>query len=82
MKNLKAYIDSRASEPMRKVAEDLGVSRPYLYDLLSNKRQPSLAVALRIEAATCGAVRVSSWDNFSQIVAAVNAEKSHASGAT
>lgn len=42
-------------------AASLRISRAYLSDLLNGKATPSLAVAVRIERATGGAVPASSW---------------------
>ena len=42
-------------------AKRLGVSSPYLSDLIAGKKTPSLALAVRIEQETSGAVSVSSW---------------------
>jgi DNA-binding transcriptional regulator YdaS (Cro superfamily) len=43
--------------PQWKFAEKVGISQPYLNQLLAGKRTPSADVAQRIEAATKGAVR-------------------------
>lgn len=56
---------------MREAADMLGVSRPYLYDLLSGKRQPSFETALRIETATGGEVPITDWPNLARIAEAV-----------
>jgi AcrR family transcriptional regulator len=74
MEQLKAYIEGRGKMPMQDVAAHLGVSRPYLYDLLGEKRQPSLVVALRIQAATNGKVSLQSWNKFSEIADALSHE--------
>ena len=72
--------DFMATDPDRKPAAwaaDFGVSRPFLYDLVKGERQPSLAVAVRIEQQTRGAVRVADWQNHAAVLAAVR----NASGA-
>lgn len=42
-------------------AEKLGISKPYLSDLLNGKKQPSLEMAVKIERETGGAVPATSW---------------------
>lgn len=74
MEKLKSYISSQPAASMGKVAKQIGVSRPYLYDLLGGTRHPSFAVAKRIEEATGGKVPIGSWENFAMIAAAVNHE--------
>ncbi len=57
---LKSYLDSgviRAAE----LARAIGVQRTNVSHWLSGKSRPSRAVALRVEAATGGAVRASDW---------------------
>lgn len=43
------------------LAKSLGVSNPYLCDIEKGKRTPGLALAVRIEDATKGAVPATSW---------------------
>ena len=45
-------------------ASKLGISRPFLIDLLRGDRQPSLEKAKRIEKGTDGAVRPLDWPNL------------------
>ena len=71
MDKLKAYIERNSTAPMREIAENLGVSRPYLYDLIKGVRQPSLAVASKIAKATGGEVSVSDWSNLAEIADAI-----------
>lgn len=56
------------------VAARVGVSPSYISDLLCGRRVPSLDVALRISAATDGAVPLRSWPNLAAIADAVAAE--------
>lgn len=42
-------------------ADRLGISRPYLSDILNGNKVPSLELAARIERATDGAVMAASW---------------------
>lgn len=42
-------------------AARLGITPPFLSNLMNGKRLPSLALAVRIEAETGGAVPPSSW---------------------
>jgi len=42
-------------------AEELGIAKSYLSDLLNGNRQPSLSLAFRIERLTDGAVPAASW---------------------
>lgn len=71
MNKLRAFVERQSNAPMREAAAKLGVSRPYLYDLLSEKRQPSLEVALRIEKATEGEVAITDWPKLARIAEAV-----------
>lgn len=42
-------------------ADRLGISRPYLSDLLNGNKTPSLQLAFKIEQATGGKVPASAW---------------------
>lgn len=42
-------------------AKVIGVSKGYVTELLNGTKTPSLLIAVRIERATDGAIRVSSW---------------------
>jgi len=64
MNQLDAYLRQGRGRA-RRIAVDVGVSEPYVSDLRHGKRQPSPAVAQKIEAATGGAVPVSAWPNLS-----------------
>ena len=58
MDKLKEYLhDKRKGD----FAKSLGTSPAYLSQLLSGYRRPSLDLMVKIEAATCGAVPISSW---------------------
>lgn len=54
-------IISASGRTRKDWAAKIGVSAPYLSDLVNGKRVPSLAVAVRIERVTNGAVPASSW---------------------
>lgn len=71
MDKLRAFVERQSNAPMRQAADALGVSRPYLYDLMSGKRQPSFNTALRIEKATAGEISVADWPNLARIAEAV-----------
>jgi len=71
MSSLKSHIKSNPEKPMRVWAEELGVSRPFLIALIKGKRNPSLNVALRIQARTNGAVSVTEWPNLRAVIEAV-----------
>lgn len=51
-------------------ADQLGISRPFLYGLLDGSRKPSLAVAAKIERATGGAVPITTWPNLNAVIEA------------
>lgn len=74
MDNLKQYINGQPDKTKSYWAGIFGISRPYLYDLMDGKREPSLEVAKRIEAETSGVVPVSSWANYQRVIAAVSGE--------
>lgn len=73
MSTLSAYVKTLDNQSKAAVAEQLGVSRPYLYGLLDGTRQPSLEVAQRIARATDGAVPITAWPNLAAIIAAAQA---------
>jgi hypothetical protein len=73
--DLGRWMAGHAARPMAEWASDFDVSRPFLYDLLSGNRFPSLDVALRIRAVTDGAVTVASWGNFAAVLAAIEEER-------
>jgi len=68
MEALKTYIKSKPSKTMAEWANDLGVSRPFLYGLLDGNRQPSIKVAKRINAATDGMVPITAWPNIRAVL--------------
>lgn len=70
MEQLAQYIASRPGRTNAEWADALGVSRPYLHELLNGRRQPSLATAQRIAAATGGAVSITTWPNLAAVIAA------------
>ncbi|WP_424967310.1 helix-turn-helix domain-containing protein [Dinoroseobacter sp. S375] len=71
MSTLHKHIKSQGWN-MTNAAAALGVSRPYLYGLLDETREPSLEVAQRIEQATGGAVPVSGWPKFKKVLRAAS----------
>lgn len=78
MSSLKTYIKGKPKKPMTAWAKELGVSRPFLMGLLDGTRKPSPDVALRIQANTNGAVRVTDWPNIRAVIEVV--EKSQETG--
>jgi len=57
---LKEFIEG-SGLPRSAWAERLGISRSYLYFLENGHKSPSLALAVRIERETGGAVPATSW---------------------
>lgn len=64
------FVRSRPAVPMQAWADHFEISRPYLYALLDGSRDPSLAVAARIERATGGAVKITAWPNLKAVIEA------------
>lgn len=60
MNQLDTYLRSRV-QTAKALAMAAGVSQPYICDLRYNRRKPGDDVAKRIEAATNGAVKHTSW---------------------
>ena len=60
MEKLTDYI-SMSGETRAKFAQECGISAPYLSQIISGIKRPSLGVALKIERITNGAVPVSVW---------------------
>jgi len=56
-----AEIIKQSGKPRKDWAAALGISAPYLSDILNGNRLPSLALAARIERQTDGAVLAVSW---------------------
>lgn len=56
---LEAWIGKHSNQA--KVAEDAGISEPYLSEILSGKKTPSLKVASRLSKATGGKVPLSAF---------------------
>lgn len=73
MNDLKKYVEQRDAASMRETAEILGLSRPYLYDLIKGRREPTLDVAKKIAEATDGEVPLRSWPKFAAIAEAMGA---------
>lgn len=64
MEQLILYLAARKRERIEtkgEFAKRIGVSQPYLSNLLAGRSYPSLALAFDIEAATDGRVPVSAW---------------------
>lgn len=70
MSTLQTYIKTQPEKPMQAWADHFEISRPYLYALLDGSRDPSLAVAARIERATGGAVKITAWPNLKAVIEA------------
>ena len=58
---LTEYVKQQPSRTQQAWADDFGISRAFFYQLISGNRNPSLAVMVRIESETGGAVPLSSW---------------------
>lgn len=71
MSKLSEHIKRHPGKNMSEWAVSLGVSRPYLYQLVDGSRYPSLPVAMRIAKATNDAVPVTAWPNLAAVVDAV-----------
>ena len=61
MTHFQRYLMTRFNGNQRELAQALDISQPYTSLLLSGKKRPSLALAVRIERATGGLVPVHSW---------------------
>ena len=61
MTHFQRYLLTRFNGNQRELARALDISQPYTSLLLSGKKRPSLALAVRIERATGGLVPVHSW---------------------
>lgn len=75
MEQLAQHIAQRPGRTFGEWAEIFGISRPYLHGLLNGERQPSLATAQRIAAATSGDVAITAWPTLAAIVAAAQGGK-------
>ena len=82
MDKLKAYIEAGEHRTRAEWAAVLGISRPYLSDLLDGARNPSIEVAVQIEEATDGAVRVRDWPNHGAVIDAHERLTAHTPPAT
>lgn len=60
MEQLTAHIKD-AGLKRNEFAKVIGISAPYLSQILNGEKRPSLDLAFRIEAATGGNVPASSW---------------------
>jgi len=60
MEKLTTHI-AQTGATRAKFAEECGISAPYLSQIISGIKRPSLGVALKIERITNGAVPVSVW---------------------
>ncbi len=56
-----AEFISKSGKTRSAFAEEIGISRSYLSEILSGNRRPSLELAVAIERKTSGAVLASSW---------------------
>lgn len=64
MHTLSTYLKS-AGIRQAEMAGTLGISRGYMSELAGGSKAPSRILAIKIEQATGGNVRVSSWDHNS-----------------
>ena len=60
MEQLKSYLTATGMR-QKDFAAKAGITPSYLHDLLSGRRDPSLATAGKIAAATKGKVPLSAW---------------------
>ena len=60
MSNLSEYIASKGMT-RSEFAKTVGISAPYLSEILSGAKRPSLNLAFRIEGITGGEVPASGW---------------------
>ena len=60
MENFAAYI-KEGGKTRSEFARRIGISAPYLSEILSGSKRPSLDLAFKIEAETGGAVRAVDW---------------------
>jgi len=68
MEKLNTLITSEPGKPKQAWAEQFGISRPYLYALADGSRLPSLAVAMRIQEKSGGAIPLSAWPNLKTLI--------------
>ena len=66
--DLAQWVKAQRPKTAKQCSEALGVSQSYLYDMLNGTAQPSLALALRIQSVTGGAVPVSSWPKLRAVL--------------
>ncbi|WP_408033810.1 helix-turn-helix domain-containing protein [Thalassovita litoralis] len=59
--NISTYVERRPELSHREIAAQLGISRPFLTQLLNGSRGPSRATILHIEKASGGEIDVASW---------------------
>jgi transcriptional regulator with XRE-family HTH domain len=71
MEQLKSYLD-KTGATLREFGRDARISASFLSEITSGLKNPSLPVALRIQAATNGAVPLSAWPNLKAVADAVN----------
>ncbi|WRH62073.1 MAG: helix-turn-helix transcriptional regulator [Fuscovulum sp.] len=62
MTKLRTFL-SQSGTTQAELAKEVGVSRPYMSELVGGTKIPSLENAVAIERATNGAVPASSWIN-------------------
>lgn len=67
MSTISDYVAARSGQSMGEIARGIGVSRPYLYGLLSGDRSPSWDMAKKIEEGTGGEVKALAWPAFSRV---------------
>lgn len=63
MEKLREYL-SKAQKKQNKFAEEIGVSAPYLSQILTGQRRPSLGVVARISVATGNEIELSDWSDI------------------
>lgn len=71
MATLRSYLEAR---PKAKFAASVGITPPYLSQLLSGKRLPSRDLMVRIQEVTGGEVDLNSW-TFMQASASAHGKR-------
>lgn len=69
MMNLDTYL-KQSGTSQRAFADEVGISPSFLNEILGATRNPGLATAQRIEAATGGEVPIDTWPNLAPLLAA------------
>lgn len=63
---LRAYVDEKGRGAKAALARDLGVSKGYIGDLVSGRREPTLQLARDMDRVTGGAIPFERWNKNTQ----------------